>query len=125
MKRPPRTRPGAVPRDSPVIRERILSFAARRRRLRTAAGLTAILAVASWLPATRPLPFEICLLHGLTGLPCLTCGLTRSVCLLMQGDPAASFAMHPAGLPAVVLMALQVLWRGCEASTGRRLTLGS
>lgn len=44
-------------------------------------------------------PFRI-----LFGLPCPGCGLTRAVLLLLRGDPAGSFAMHPMALPACVLI---------------------
>lgn len=96
-------------------------------RLLGAALPALLVAAASLLPADRPLPFEICLLHGLTGLPCLTCGLTRSICHLVQGDLAASVALHPAGGLAVALLLLHALWRGGEAIRGRvvaRRTLG-
>ena len=36
-----------------------------------------------------------CVFKGITGVPCPTCGATRSVLLLSQGDIAAAFAMNP------------------------------
>jgi hypothetical protein len=95
--------------------------AACRNSLLQAALPAAVLAAAALLPAPRPLPFDACLLHRLTGLPCLTCGLTRSVCFFVQGEWAASLALHPAGGPAVILLALHALWRTCEAARGRLL----
>jgi hypothetical protein len=92
------------------------------------AGLPALLlAAAALLPADRPLPFEICLVHRLTGIPCLTCGLTRSICHFVQGDLAASLALHPAGALATALLLLHALWRGAAVFRGRdvgRRTLG-
>jgi len=93
-----------------------------RRRLLLESGLIAIALLAAFvLPAARPLPFDLCVLHRLTGLPCLTCGLTRSVCFLLQGDPRASLAFHPAGGLVVLLLAVRASWRACEAAWGRLL----
>lgn len=36
-----------------------------------------------------------CTFHDLTGLPCLTCGATRSLVALLAGDPARAFRMNP------------------------------
>src|SRR5207245_9283187 len=71
----------------------------RERASRLAAGLSAtgLLAGTFLLPPGKPLPFDLCLLHRLTGIPCLTCGLTRAVCLLARGEWRASLSMHPAG----------------------------
>jgi uncharacterized protein DUF2752 len=69
----------------------------RGQRFAAALVPTGLLAAACLLPARRPLPFDVCLIHRLTGLPCLTCGLTRSVCLFARGEWGASLSMHPAG----------------------------
>ncbi len=49
--------------------------------------------------AARLLPvFSIvpsCIFKGISGIPCPTCGSTRSVVYLSQGDFAAAFAMNP------------------------------
>lgn len=91
----------------------------RRRRLLGAAVPALVLGAAALLPADRPLPFDVCLLHRLTGIPCLTCGLTRSVCYLLQGDPATSLTFHPAAILVVVLLALHSLWRAWESVRGQ------
>ena len=36
-----------------------------------------------------------CIFKGLTGIPCLTCGSTRSVAHLSHGDILSAFAMNP------------------------------
>ena len=36
-----------------------------------------------------------CVFKGLTGIPCLTCGCTRSVVYLSHGDIPSAFAMNP------------------------------
>jgi hypothetical protein len=93
----------------------------RRRRIAEAAIGAAILALGAILPAGRPLPFDLCLWHRITGLRCLGCGMTRSICHLMQGDPAGSLALHPAGPVVVVLIAWLVLQRTSEALAGAPL----
>ena len=86
---------------------------ARRQRWRRLAGAVAVffaLAVCAVLPAQRPLPFDACVLHRLTGWPCLTCGLTRAVCLFARGSVRDSLLMHPAGWLAFLGLAASLLW---------------
>ena len=83
----------------------------RERASRFTVGLAAsgLLAATFILPPQKPLPFDLCLLHRLTGLPCLTCGLTRAVCLLARGEWRASLSMHPAGWPTRQVTRAQLL----------------
>jgi hypothetical protein len=69
----------------------------------------------------HPLPIDVCVLKRLTGLPCLTCGLTRSVCHALQGDFAGSMSYHPAGPVVVVAAAAWAMWSATEAWRGRRM----
>ena len=46
-----------------------------------------------WLKLALPLP--ACTLHTLTGFPCLGCGSTRCLRLLLGGEFSAAFAMNP------------------------------
>ena len=64
------------------------------------------------------LSLPACPLKALTGLPCATCGLSRCVLALAQGEFRAAFHWHPV---AVVLLGLSPLaaswdlwraWRG-------------
>ncbi len=75
------------------------------------------------LPPLRPLPFDVCLLHRMTGIPCLTCGLTRSVCLFARGDWAGSLGMHPAGWLAFGVLAVALPWLAGEAAADRSLAV--
>lgn len=61
---------------------------------------------ALWLPAEGT-P-TICPLNLLTGLPCPTCGLGRSVCLFLHGDLVSALTINPCG-PFVVVAAVVVL----------------
>jgi hypothetical protein len=74
-----------------------------------AAAPALLLLLAAILPPDRPVPFDLCLWHRLTGWRCLGCGLTRSVCHLMHGDVAGSVAMHPAGGVVVAVLAFLVV----------------
>ena len=100
---------------------RLLATTERFARLRTSAVLSAMLAAGALVDPSRPLPFDVCLLKRLTGLSCPTCGLTRSVCHLLQGDLTGSLALHPAGIPVVVGLAGWIALSGFEAIRGRRL----
>ncbi len=95
----------------------------RPRARRSASALVAagFLVGTFLLPARRPLPFGLCPLHFLTGLPCLTCGLTRSVCLFARGEWGASLRMHPAGWLAFGALVLACVWLSGEAAADRDL----
>jgi uncharacterized protein DUF2752 len=75
-----------------------------RALLVEAAAPLGLLVLAAALPPDRPIPFDLCLWHRLTGHPCLGCGLTRSICHLMHGDVGGSLALHPLGVAAAALM---------------------
>jgi Protein of unknown function (DUF2752) len=98
----------------------------RGRASRLAAGLSAtgLLAGAFLLPPGKPLPFDLCLLHRLTGIPCLTCGLTRAVCLFARGDWRSSLSMHPAGGLVFAGLAVACVWLLAEAVAERDLGAG-
>lgn len=74
----------------------------RRRQRRVAYGLLGAgtaLVLRSW----NLLPLEwSCPLRQLTGVPCPTCFLTRSVLTALRGDLAASLHWHPLGLPLLL-----------------------
>ena len=99
----------------------ILTGAIRMARARSAAVAAAMLAFAAVANPDRPLPFDVCVWHRLTGYRCLTCGLTRSVCHAIRGDWAGSFAYHPAGIIALALLAAWAVRSTLEASSGREL----
>ncbi len=43
-------------------------------------------------------PFSVCIFHGLTGLPCPACGLTRSFVWLLHGELSRSLQLNPFGV---------------------------
>ena len=83
--------------------------------------LTALLAAGVFVNPSRPLPIDLCLLKRLTGLSCPTCGLTRAVCSVLQGDWAASLGFHPAGILVVFSLVGWVTWMSLEAWRGQIL----
>jgi Protein of unknown function (DUF2752) len=95
----------------------------RARRSVGALAGGALLAASFLLPPLRPLPLDLCPLHRMTGIPCLTCGLTRSVCLFARGDWSASLRMHPAGWLVFVGLAIASLWLAAEAAADRNLAV--
>jgi hypothetical protein len=80
-----------------------------------------LLSGAFLLPASRPLPIDLCLWHRVTGLSCLTCGLTRATCLFARGLWWDSLAMHAAGWLLLSGLAVVAAWMGAEAAAGRDL----
>ena len=90
----------------------------RRSRATQAAALAVALLAARIVDPDRPLPFDVCALKTLTGFPCPTCGLTRSLCHALRGEWAASLGYHPAGgLLAAALIGWMV-WSAAEARRG-------
>ena len=63
----------------------------------------------------------LCLFRRVTGVPCPSCGLTRSWQALGHGRVSDSFRYHPFG-PLTVLLAL---WLVTDERAERRLAVGS
>jgi hypothetical protein len=76
--------------------------AARRLLLLAPAG---VLLMAVLLPVGWRSPVPLCLFKALTGLECPGCGMTRAFLLIGHGRLGEAFAMHPAGLPAFLIVA--------------------
>ncbi len=68
----------------------------------------AVLCVARLLPVFSFIPS--CAFKGLTGLPCPSCGSTRSVVHLAHGDIYAAFAMNPLAAVSFVAAVLFFLY---------------
>lgn len=60
-----------------------------------------------------------CPLKGLTGVPCLTCGLTRWAVALGGGDWRGAFHWHPVACVLLGLAPLAMLWDVRRAWMGR------
>jgi Protein of unknown function (DUF2752) len=53
---------------------------------------------------------SICLFKEVTGLPCPSCGTTRSLLLLVHGQIRDSFMMNPFGIVLAVALLVFPLW---------------
>jgi hypothetical protein len=71
------------------------------------------------MPAVGGEGSTLCALRRTTGLPCLTCGMTRSFCALGRGDLREAFGYHPLGPIVYVLFAVVMVRSARIAVTGR------
>ena len=65
----------------------------------------AVLAASVALPTGWESPVPLCVLKALTGLDCPGCGMTRAFLLIGHGRLADAVAMHPASIPAFLVVA--------------------
>jgi len=96
-----------------------------------AAGLLLVVFAASFLgvdrwrlPGISPIGGEgstTCILRRATGLPCATCGMTRSFCAIGRGELDVAFAQHPLGPVLYAFLVLVMLRSAAVAVTGRRV----
>ena len=94
------------------------------------AGLVAAVFLASVLQADRwnlgrlsPIGGDgatTCLLRRLTGLPCATCGMTRSFCAVGRGAFGEAFRLHPLGPVLFGILAVVFVRSVGIAVVGRR-----
>jgi Protein of unknown function (DUF2752) len=75
-----------------------------------------LIGVTIWLQQTHGVTTTVCWWKHATGIPCPTCGCTRSLLALGQGDAIAALRANPL-LPMLLLGA--GLWLVC----GRRATI--
>lgn len=90
-----------------------------RRPSRLTAGLSAglaVLAARSW--GMLPLPLWSCPIRHLTGVPCPTCFLGRSVLACLRGDLSAALRFHLFGPPLVVAL---LFLAGRQLLSGREI----
>ncbi len=52
----------------------------------------------------------ICMVKTVTGLPCPSCGTTRSLTNLLEGNITGSLLINPLGVIALILMVVLPLW---------------
>jgi hypothetical protein len=68
-------------------------------------------------------PVALCLLRHLTGIPCPTCGMTRSFCCMSRGEFAEAALFHPLG-PVIYAMLAVVFVRSAGIALLGRTWLG-
>jgi hypothetical protein len=79
-----------------------------------AGGIIALLLLAPGIALRYSCPF-----HELTGMSCLSCGMTRSFAALGTGDLASALGFHPLGPVLMVAMGLLACALLAEALSGR------
>jgi hypothetical protein len=57
------------------------------------ASLTSLGTAVAWF--TLGLPWPVCIFHEITGLPCVTCGMTRCAIQFFHGDFLAALKWNP------------------------------
>ena len=102
---------------------RILTAVESAARLRDLALIGAAITFAALADPNQPLPIDLCVWKRLTGLECLTCGLTRAFCHAVQGNFAQSVAMHPAGVLLLAASMGRAYWSLTELFLRYRLRL--
>lgn len=56
-------------------------------------------------------PMQMCMFKRVTGLPCATCGSTRAVRALVEGDPLRAITMNPLVVALLAIAPVYVLVR--------------
>jgi len=54
--------------------------------------------------------FGVCIVKNITGIPCPSCGSSRSICLLIDGDFIGAVNMNPLGIILAFLAILIPIW---------------
>lgn len=82
----------------------------------------AVLAAACILPRDRPLGgIQLCAVKAVSGIPCPSCGITRSLVELGHGDPWSAVRFHPLGPALCALLLLLAVLPVLPASAKRWL----
>ncbi|MBW4487781.1 MAG: DUF2752 domain-containing protein [Trichocoleus desertorum ATA4-8-CV12] len=82
------------------------------------------IAGAYWYSQGYRLPFLGCPIRHLTGIPCPTCGMTRSFMAIAQGDWNQALVHHLFGPVLFVSLAIAAVHLLAELVVGRRITTG-
>lgn len=82
-------------------------------RLYSVIGLTCV-AGYSWLAFVQFVPqlsgFGVCIFKHIAGIPCPSCGVTRAIQLLLQGNVRESLLMNPLGILVALLAVIVPIW---------------
>src|SRR5687768_4721171 len=64
-----------------------------------------------------------CLIKSLTGIPCPSCGATRSVLALLQGEVVGSWQWNPFGIILLAIMVIVPVWVSYDLISHRQSLL--
>jgi len=70
-------------------------------------------------------PFTLCFIKTITGIPCPSCGTTRSIMCLAHGDVYGAVKMNPLGLVSASIMLLVPLGLVYDLLSGKSLVFKS
>jgi len=79
-------------------------------------GVAAAGVAALWLWSRIPTPK--CVFHGVTGIPCMTCGSTRATRLLLERDFMGAFLLNPLVTLSLLLIAAFVVYAAIVSLLG-------
>ncbi len=68
------------------------------------------------------IPFVVCPIRHFTGIPCPTCGMTRSFMAIARGDFSQAVNYHLFGLVLFASFAIAIIHVSLELVTKRRIT---
>jgi hypothetical protein len=86
-------------------------------------SLVSLSGAAAWL--ALGLPWPQCLFHAITGLPCVTCGATRSVIAFFHGQFFTAWKWNPLALAFSCAMSIFNIYAGIILATrAPRLRIG-
>lgn len=87
----------------------------------------ACLAGYSWLyysmNSRRSNTMEVCFIKHVTNIPCPSCGSTRSIISLANGDFVQALKINPLGYIVAIIMLLTPLWITIDIATKRKTLL--
>ncbi len=90
----------------------------RRRLVLIGAALATLVAPFLYAPWVDAGPV-LCPWHGLLGLPCPGCGMTRAFCALARLDVRSALAWNALSVPLVVVLGVAVVGASLELRRGR------
>lgn len=85
-------------------------------------GLTSFPLLTTWIYRQgSSVPFLSCPIRSLTGIPCPSCGMTRSFLALAKGNLAESISYHLFGPLLFLILLIVAVHTGTELLIGRKL----
>ncbi len=81
-----------------------------------------------WLYFTAENPHSdatVCLIKNVTGIPCPSCGSTRTVIALWNGDLSGLIRFNPIGLILAAILLVAPWWVAYDLVSGKRTLAGS
>jgi len=98
-----------------------LSTAERRSRLACLAAVTTPLAGALLYNQGYPVSWLVCPIRSLTGIPCPTCGMTRSLMAVARGEWGEAIGYHAFGPLLFLILLVAALHLLLELGLQRRV----